>query len=146
MKLPLLIKIVKVLSLGVLLLASLPVRSEELKANQASAELLYLQGVHFAESGDAASAEIAFRNVRELDQANPLYVQGLTVLYIHNHQFAKALEILRVYVKRSGPTALGWTLQGELLFEQRNMTWRISLSVVLWISPVTIIARTSFWD
>jgi len=101
-------------------LTSLHLCCEEPKAIEHSAELFYLQGSRFVESGDTASTERAFRQTWELDPTHPRYVHDLTVLYIHQHQFAKALDILRAYVKHAGPTATGWTLQGELLFEQQQ--------------------------
>lgn len=85
-----------------------------------SAEGQYQSGVELAQSGDSTNAEAHLRAAWVIKPTEPKYVQGLTVYYIHRHEFTKALEVLGDYVKRSGPTSLGWTLQGELLFEQHQ--------------------------
>ncbi len=87
---------------------------------ESSPEQAFNEGLTFAASGDQDFASNAFHKAWEADPTNAKYVENLTVLYIHSHQFSKALEILRDYVKRVGPTSLGWTLQGELLFEEQR--------------------------
>lgn len=84
------------------------------------AEKMYLHGVSAAKSGDELAAQKDFREAWGLDNGNPKYLQSLEESYIYNHQLHDALDLLRVYVKRSGPTQLGWTLQAEVLFQMRQ--------------------------
>jgi tetratricopeptide (TPR) repeat protein len=84
------------------------------------AEQHYGRAVELATSGAAAPPEKEFRSAWERNPENFKYVQGLTAFYIHDHQYEKAIDVLRDHTTRHGATALGWTLQGELLFEQKN--------------------------
>jgi len=83
------------------------------------AEAYYSRAVEQAELGNSREAEAGFRAAWERRPAELRYVHGLAVHYIHSHQYERALDVIRDHVKREGPTALGWTLQGELLFGQK---------------------------
>ncbi len=85
-----------------------------------AAEKSYSQALQLVSVGDSNGAESAFRKAWEMEPTEPRYIHDLAIHYIHLHQFPQALDVIRDSVKRSGPTALAWTLQGELLFEQKQ--------------------------
>src|SRR5690348_7441649 len=116
----LLFQAVGIFMVGFFILAPLSAQDVPDSSARVSAERQYQNGVNRAQLGNSTSAEAHLRAAWALEPTEPRYVQSLTIYYIHCHEFTKALEVLRNYVKRSGPTPLGWTLQGELLFEQRH--------------------------
>jgi tetratricopeptide (TPR) repeat protein len=71
-------------------------------------------------AGQDADAGAWFRKAWEEDRGEARYVRDLAVYYIHHHRYSEALAVIRDCVERSGPTALAWTLQGELLFEKKD--------------------------
>lgn len=77
--------------------------------------------IHMASAGRTSEAGELFRKAWEIDPTNEVYVHDLAVYYIHQHDYPRALGVITDHVKRSGPTALGWTLQGEYLFEQKQL-------------------------
>lgn len=83
-----------------------------------NAEQSHQRALELNAAGDSTGAGIWFRKAWEQEPAQPDYVHDLTVYYIHRHEYTKGLQIIRDFVKRTGPTALAWTLQGELLFER----------------------------
>lgn len=83
------------------------------------AEQHYQRALKLVQGADNVGAEAEFRKAWTLDPTEPKYVQGLVGEYIDSHQFAEALAVLRDYVQRCGPTAVGWTLQGEVLYQQK---------------------------
>jgi tetratricopeptide (TPR) repeat protein len=90
------------------------------RAASAAGEQYHLRALELVSAGDSSGAGTWFRKAWEANPEEPRYVQDLTIYYIHQKNFPKALETIRDYVKRLGPTALAWTLQGELLFEKRQ--------------------------
>ncbi|MEO8659228.1 MAG: tetratricopeptide repeat protein [Bryobacteraceae bacterium] len=102
------------LSLTALLLLS------SISAPTEKTEQFHERALQLAASGDLPGAGVWFRKAWEERPSEPSYVHDLVVHYIHNHDYSKALEVIGDYVKRLGPTALAWTLQGELLFEQKQ--------------------------
>jgi tetratricopeptide (TPR) repeat protein len=84
------------------------------------AQQYHAHALELAASGQHAEAGAWFRRAWEQDRAETRYVHDLTVYYIHHHKYSDALAIIRDCVERLGPTALAWTLQGELLFEKKE--------------------------
>ncbi|MCI0421729.1 MAG: tetratricopeptide repeat protein, partial [Acidobacteria bacterium] len=68
----------------------------------------------------ASPPEMALRTAWEQKPTEERAVQELTLFYTNRRQFHQALKVLRDYVSRVGATALGYCLQGELLFAQRE--------------------------
>jgi tetratricopeptide (TPR) repeat protein len=89
-------------------------------ATDPEAERSYVRALEFVAAGDAVRAEAAFHKAWETDPTDARYVRDLTIHYIHGHEYSQATQVIRDYVHRLGPTALAWTLQGELLFEQKQ--------------------------
>ncbi len=83
-------------------------------------EQYHARALELAASGDDAGAGTWFLKAWEQDRSESRYVHDLAVYYIHHRRYSDALAVIRDYVKRLGPTALAWTLQGELLFEEKN--------------------------
>jgi tetratricopeptide (TPR) repeat protein len=84
------------------------------------AEVHYMRGVGLAQDRKTQDAEAEFRAAWERAPDQERYAYGLAMHYTHSHQFEKALSVIRDNVTRHGPTTLGWTLEGELLFEQKQ--------------------------
>jgi tetratricopeptide (TPR) repeat protein len=84
------------------------------------AEEHYKRAVGLAKDRRTQAAEAEFRAAWERAPDQERYAYGLAMHYTHSHQFEKALSVIRDNVTRHGPTALGWTLEGELLFEQKQ--------------------------
>ncbi|MFN7995643.1 MAG: tetratricopeptide repeat protein [Bryobacteraceae bacterium] len=80
----------------------------------------HARALELAAAGDDAGAGASFLRAWQEDPGEGRYVHDLTVYYIHHRRYSDALAVIRDYVKRLGPTALAWTLQGELLFEQKK--------------------------
>jgi tetratricopeptide (TPR) repeat protein len=97
------------------LLSSPPV----LIASNPEAEESHRRALEFVSAGNASAAEVEFRRAWELERTEPKYVHDVTMHYIHLKKYSEALDVIRDSVKRSGPTALAWTLQGEVLFQQK---------------------------
>lgn len=114
------VKLVNALTVCAVALSFASVRGQNPASPQSSADLMYARGVDAATGGDAATAQMLFRSAWETDEGNTKYLQALEDSYIYNRRFDKAMDVLRVYVKRSGPTSLGWALQAELLFQERH--------------------------
>jgi len=85
-----------------------------------SAEQSHARALELAASGDDAAAGEWFRKAWEEDPTDTRYIHDLAVYDIHHHKYSDALAVIRDCVKRLGPTDLGWTLQGELLFEEKE--------------------------
>jgi tetratricopeptide (TPR) repeat protein len=71
-------------------------------------------------SSGTASAEASFRAAWLAAPDNERYVRALATFYIHREQFDRAITVIRDHVARNGATALGYALQGELLFVQKQ--------------------------
>jgi len=84
------------------------------------AEQDHAHALELEASGDDAGAGAWFLKAWEEDRAETRYVHDLTVYYIHHHRYSDALAVIRDCVNRLGPTTLAWTLQGELLFEEKE--------------------------
>src|SRR5579862_3519904 len=85
-----------------------------------AAEQYHAHALELAASSQDAEAGAWFRKAWEEDRAEIRYVQDLTIYYIHHHKYSDAQAIIRDCVERLGPTAMAWTLQGELLFEEKQ--------------------------
>jgi tetratricopeptide (TPR) repeat protein len=97
----------------------LPISAQGVPSEE-SAETYHNRAIRLTLADDSPEAAVWFRKAWELEPANSVYVHDLAVYYIHHHDYPNALAVIRDYVKRSGPTALGWTLQGEYLFERKQ--------------------------
>lgn len=71
-----------------------------------------------AHKTEAAEPEFEAAWDREPDEKR--YIHGVTAFYVYEHQFGKALSIIKAYVGRCGSSDLAYALQGELLFEQKE--------------------------
>jgi tetratricopeptide (TPR) repeat protein len=85
-----------------------------------SAEEHYQRALKLAAQGEESRAEAEFRAAWVQNPDEDKYVHGLTVFYIHNQKFDQAIAVLKDHVSRHGPTVLGYTLQGEMLFVQKR--------------------------
>jgi tetratricopeptide (TPR) repeat protein len=108
-----------VIALGSLLYLVQDTAAQEL-LSAGTAESCHDRAIQLTSAGDSPEAAVWFRKAWELDPANNLYVHDLAVYYIRHHDYPNALAVIGDYVKRSGATALGWTLQGEYLFERKQ--------------------------
>lgn len=90
------------------------------QAADETAENYHRRAIQLTSAGDETEAAAWFRKAWEADPSNGLYVHDLATYYIHHHDYSEALAVIADYVKRAGPTALGWTLQGEYLFERQQ--------------------------
>jgi tetratricopeptide (TPR) repeat protein len=84
------------------------------------AEEHYVRAVALAKDRKPQAAEAEFRAAWKRAPDQERYAYGLAMHYTHSRQFEKALSVIRDNVARHGPTTLGWTLEGELLFEQKQ--------------------------
>jgi tetratricopeptide (TPR) repeat protein len=73
-----------------------------------------------SKTSGTAAAEASFRAAWQAAPDNEKYVRALATFYIHREQFDRALAVIRDHVARNGATALGYALQGELLFVQKQ--------------------------
>lgn len=84
------------------------------------AEEHYQRGLKLHVAGDEAIAEKEFRLAVAEEPRNGRNVKQLADLYINQKQYHKAIGVIRDYTKLCGVTALGYALEGELLFQQRD--------------------------
>jgi tetratricopeptide (TPR) repeat protein len=84
------------------------------------AERQYGRAIELNKGGGTAAAEASFRTAWLAAPDNEKYVRALATFYIHCEQFDSALAVIRDHVARNGATALGYALQGELLFMQKQ--------------------------
>jgi tetratricopeptide (TPR) repeat protein len=103
---------------GLLYLA--PIAFAQGRLADRTAEDYHDHAIQLTSADDSPQAAAWFRKAWEIDPSNAVYVHDLAVYYIHHHDYSNALAVIGDYVKRSGPTALGWTLQGEYLFERKQ--------------------------
>ena len=80
----------------------------------------YAEGLKLYAAGDQAGAEREFRAAVAGEPSHPDYVHRLASLYITEARYEAAAALVRDYTKLCGPTALGYGLEGELLFQQRD--------------------------
>jgi tetratricopeptide (TPR) repeat protein len=80
----------------------------------------YERGVALLSSGDRTAAEREFRQAVEERPAQAQFVDSLAKLYIVERQANAALDVVRDYTKICGVTALGYALEGEVLFQRRQ--------------------------
>jgi len=86
----------------------------------AAAEEHYKRAEQFGSAGDLRSAEDELRAaVAQVPKADK-YVRRLALFEIERQRYDDAIGIIREYVNLCGPTALGWALEAELLFKQRQ--------------------------
>jgi tetratricopeptide (TPR) repeat protein len=108
-----------VTALGALLYLAPTSAAQEL-APEGTAKDYHDRAIQATSVDDLPEAERWFRRAWEMDRSNDVYVHDLAVYYIHHHEYSDALAVMADHVRRSGPTALGWTLQGEYLFERKQ--------------------------
>jgi protein O-GlcNAc transferase len=97
-----------------------PAVSAQDLASYGTAAAYHDRAIQLTSAEDSPEAVVWFRKAWEMEPGNEIYVHDLAVYYIHHHDYPNALAVIGDYVKRSGPTALGWTLQGEYLFERKQ--------------------------
>ena len=85
-----------------------------------SSEEHYQRALKLVARADESGARVEFRRAWEQDPGEDKYVQGLTMCYIHHQEFDQAAAVLKDNVARRGPTSLGYTLQGELFFVEKQ--------------------------
>jgi tetratricopeptide (TPR) repeat protein len=85
-----------------------------------AAEEHYQRALKLVARADESGARVEFRRAWEQDPGEDKYVQGLTMCYIHHQEFDQAAAVLKDNVARRGPTSLGYTLQGELFFVEKQ--------------------------
>lgn len=94
-------------------------QSQNLQSDGA-AEGHYARAEHFELAGDQTQAENEFKAaVAQMPMADK-YVRRLALFMIERQRYDAAIGIIKDYVKVCGPTALGWALEAELLFKQRQ--------------------------
>jgi tetratricopeptide (TPR) repeat protein len=89
-------------------------------SNPEESERHHSRAMHLIATGNEPAAELEFRKAWELSPTVDKYSHDLTSFYINSRQYEKALDIIKDHVARRGATALGWQLQGELLFAQKQ--------------------------
>jgi Flp pilus assembly protein TadD len=83
-------------------------------------EQYHAHALELAAAGDDSGAGPFFFKAWQEDPSESRFIHDLTVYYIHHHRYSEALSVIKDSVKRLGPTASAWTLQGELLFEEKK--------------------------
>jgi protein O-GlcNAc transferase len=86
---------------------------------QAEAEH-YADGLRLNSEGDEAGAEREFKAALAEAPREGAYVWELGLLYIAEKRYNAAIEVVRDYTRLCGVTAVGYALEGELLFQQRQ--------------------------
>lgn len=85
-----------------------------------SAEEHYQRALRLVARGEESKARVEFRAAWEQTPGEDKYVYGLTMFYIHHQEFDQVAAVLKDHVARRGQTSLGYTLQGELFFKQKQ--------------------------
>jgi tetratricopeptide (TPR) repeat protein len=80
----------------------------------------YERGIQLLSSGDRTAAEREFRQAVDLRPTHPQFVDSLAKLYITEGRANAALDVVRDYTRICGATALGYALEGEVLFQRRQ--------------------------
>jgi len=81
---------------------------------------LHDRGLSLIGSENETLAEVELRRAWELNPTAEQYVRNLTSFYINSRRYDKAQEIIKDYTLRQGENRLGWLLQGEVLFAQKE--------------------------
>jgi tetratricopeptide (TPR) repeat protein len=87
---------------------------------QAKAEEHFARALRLQLQDDDRGVEREFRAAWNEVPKKAKFVRGIANFYIQKGLYDKAIEIIREHVKLSGETALGWELEGELLFHQKH--------------------------
>ena len=93
---------------------------DPLKAGFESAEAHYLLGEQSRLAGDPKRAEQEFKAAVAQVPRGDKYVRALALLEVEAARYDEAISIIKDYVKVCGTTALGWELESELLFKQKQ--------------------------
>ena len=84
------------------------------------AESHHAQAIHLQSQGNEAGAEGEFRAAWMEAPKEPKYVRGITNFFIQRSRYDEAIGIIADHLKLCGETALGYELEGELLFHQKH--------------------------
>lgn len=84
------------------------------------AEEQFTRGVKLYSAGRARAAEAAFHAALSAEPGENEYVQKVARFYIDGGQYEQAVGVIREYVKTCGATAVGYALEAELLFKQKQ--------------------------
>jgi tetratricopeptide (TPR) repeat protein len=102
------------------LLYLVPLSAQQELTAESTAKDYHDRAIQANSVNNSPEAERWLRKAWEMDPSNDVYVHDLAVYYIHRHEYSNALGVIADHVNRTGPTALGWTLQGEYLFERKQ--------------------------
>ncbi len=80
----------------------------------------YALAQRFESAADNVRAEAEFKAALASMPAGDKYVRGLALFEIERERYDDAIGAIRDYVKACGPTALGWSLEAELLFKKKQ--------------------------
>ena len=84
------------------------------------AEEHYTQALKLESQGDEVGAEGEFRVARAKRPKEERYIRRLAFFYIERRRYQEAIGVIRDYVNLCGATAIGYGLEGELLFQQKQ--------------------------
>ena len=84
------------------------------------AESYHAQAIHLQSQGNEAGAEGEFKAAWMEAPKEPKYVRGITNFFIQRSRYDEAIAVIANQVKLCGETALGYELEGELLFHQKH--------------------------
>ncbi len=88
--------------------------------NSEDAEEHYSRALQSEHSGDEVTAEKELRAALAERPQEGSYVRKLSLLYIEKRRYDEATKVITDYANLCGPTALGYGLKGELLFQQKE--------------------------
>ncbi len=80
----------------------------------------FARGLKFYSAGQMTAAEKAFKAAVRAEPGEPNYVKEIARFYIDGGKYEQAIGVIRDYVKLCGATAVGYALEAELLFKQRQ--------------------------
>lgn len=86
------------------------------------AERHYSSGLAFARSDDSARAEVEFKAAVATSPGTDRYVRSLGLFYIERDRTSEALAVIRNYADLCGPNGLGYELEAELLFKEKQFS------------------------
>lgn len=84
-----------------------------------TAERHYQRALELEAAGNVLRAEEELKAAHAERPKEDRYIRALTMFYIEGGRYGEATQVIRGYVRHCGTTALGYELEGELLFKQR---------------------------
>jgi tetratricopeptide (TPR) repeat protein len=86
------------------------------------AERHFASGLEFERAGDNNRAENELKAALATSPGTDRYVRSLGLFYIHRDRTSEAIALIRNYVNLCGANALGYELEAELLFQEKQFT------------------------